>query len=499
MSIHNTDLLARTQPKIEQLHALQAAGLIAREGHFYPCGIHYPPITMYPSTDAGQFLETYQNPPDDRFVLYLHIPFCARRCTFCHYPVTTNASDGQKEGYLDLLLKEMDLWAAKLGVSKFKAESVLIAGGTPTDLSPDQFRRFHEGLSQRIDTSICRQISYDVHPLDLLGDDGMERLKIMRDFGSDRLTLGLQSLDDGLLKHMNRGHTAAQAYEAIEKCRQAGFSDLCIEFIFGYPNQDMDMWLKTIRDAIATGVEEIQLYRLKISPYGDSPGPIERLYLRHPERFADVETAIRMKRAAHILLNEAGYNENLTRVFTKKPEFTSHYATDQCCRLMDCLGFGLSAFSSLRDRFGINTASMHEYFEQVGNGQIPLNRGIVRSPEEQQRWSALLPLKNSWIPKDLYQQRTCGSNVNDIFGPQIEAMKAHGLVYEDDDIVRLTRDGRFFADEICAQLHHPRHMPFPLSEYADGPLKLARPLPGEDADLQTIKVLRTEQGLLAPA
>jgi oxygen-independent coproporphyrinogen-3 oxidase len=393
----------------------------------------------------------------------------------------------------------MDLWAARMGIDRFKARSILVAGGTPTELAPEQFRRFHEGLAARIDTTNCVQISYDVHPLDLLGDDGMERLRIMRDFGSDRLTLGLQSLDDGLLKHMNRGHTAAQAYEAIDKCREAGFTDLCIEFIFGYPDQSMDMWLKTIRDAIATDVEEIQLYRLKISPYGDSPGPIERLYRKNPERFASGEEAIRMKRAAHILLNEAGYHENLTRVFTKKPEHTSHYATDQCCKLLDCIGFGLSAFSSLRDRFCINTASMHEYFEMVGTGQLPLNRGIVRSPEEQKRWSALLPLKNSWIPKSLYEDRTKGARVEDVFGASLDAMKQHGLIYEDDEIVRLTPEGRFFADEICAQLHHPRHLPFPLDDYADGPLKLATPIEGEDELLEQVPVLRTQQGLLSPA
>lgn len=497
--MNDAELLARTQGKVDQLQTLKDAGLIAQGGHFFPCGIHYPPITMYPTTDQDQFLAGYNNPPDDEFVLYLHIPFCARRCTFCHYPVTTNASDGEKDGYLDLLLKEMDLWADRLGVKRFKARSILIAGGTPTELSPDQFRRFHDRLAERVDTTNCAQISYDVHPVDLLGDDGMERLRIMRDFGSDRLTLGLQSLDDRLLKHMNRGHTAEQAFEAIDKCREAGFSDLCIEFIFGYPDQSMDMWLKTVRDAIATDVEEIQLYRLKISPYGDSPGPIERLYRKHPERFAGAEEAIRMKRAAHILLNEAGYHENLTRVFTKKPAFTSHYATDQCCKLMDCVGFGLSAFSSLRDRFCINTASMHDYFEMVSSGKLPLNRGIVRSPDQQKRWSALLPLKNSWIPKDLYADRACGAQVEEVFGPQLDAMKRYGLIYEDDEIVRLTPEGRFFADEICAQLHHPRHLPFPATDYADGPLKLAQPLPGEEDSIEQVPVLRTRTGLLAPA
>lgn len=484
--------------RVAQFHELKELGLINREGSFFPCGIHYPPITMYPPATETEFLAGYVAPEDGRFVLYLHIPFCARRCTFCHYPCKTGASDAEQDDYIDLITREMDLWCDRLGVDRFKAWSILVAGGTPTFLSPKRFARFHEQIMRRIDMSECTQISYDVHPLDLIGPEGRERLGVMRGHGCDRITMGLQSLDDGILKHMNRGHGEAEAYEAIDAMYAAGISDVCIELIFGYPGVTVDVWRETLRKAVATGVEEIQFYRLKITPYGDSPGPIERLYRRHPERFPRPSEAIAQKQEAVLCMAEHGYYENLTRVFSQKPDQISHYATDQCCRQLDCLGFGQSAFSSLRDRFCINTPDLGEYARRVRDGRLPLDRGMVRNQADNLRWHLVLPLKNSWVNKDNYKART-GEDASEVFRPELDALARWGLLHEDDEVIRLTPMGRFFADEVCAQFHDPAYLPFPLDHYADGPLKLARKLPERFAGPASVPPVAPTCGLRSPS
>ncbi len=471
--MNDAELLLNARERVEELPSLRAAGLVPRHGEFFP-SVHYPPITMYEPIDEQAFLRTYTVPDDGRFVVYVHIPFCPSRCTFCHYPVWIGSSELKQEAYLDLLEREIDLWLDRLGIDRFRTHSVLIAGGTPTALTPRLFRRFHEMFTKRVDLADCTQIAYDVDPYTLLGRDGSERLRIMRDHGSERLTIGAQSMDDGILRHMNRMHDTADVVASIEQCRKAGYEDICIEYIFAYPDQTMDQWLATMHAAIATGVEEIQLYRLKIAPYGDAPGPIEKLYRDHPERFPDDRTALLMKQAAILMLNEHGYHENLTRVFGKDRRFVSHYAADQCCRLLDCIGFGLSAFSSLRDRFCINPFSMREYTDAIEAGRLPLNRGLVRDPDDQLRWHVVLPLKNWWVVKRDFTART-GCDVDEVFGPEWDALRSAGLAEDEGDRIRLTPRGRFFADEICTQFHHPRYLPFPGDAYANGPLKLTRP------------------------
>lgn len=135
-------------------------------------------------------------------------------------------------------------------------------------MTPRLFRRLHEIISRRIDLADATQLAYDVDPSTLLGADGSERLRIMRDHGSARLTIGGQSMDDGTLTRMRRAHDADGIRRAVDQCRSAGFEDICVEFIYGYPDQTMAQRLQTLRSGIALGVEEIQLFRLWTIPYG---------------------------------------------------------------------------------------------------------------------------------------------------------------------------------------------------------------------------------------
>ena len=469
----NEGFLQAASARCRDMARLRGLGLLPSSGSFFP-SVHYPPITMYPPLGEQAWLQDYSPPDDGRYVLYAHIPFCPSRCTFCHYPVSVGPSELMQETYVDLLARELDIWLDRLGLRRIPARSVLIAGGTPTALTPRMFRRFHEELTRRVDLGGCTQLAYDVDPHTLLGAEGTERLRIMRDHGSERLTIGIQSFDDDTLRHMNRRHDSAGAVESIRQCRRAGYEDICAEFIFGYPHQTPQAWLDTLRAAIATGVEEIQLYRLKIEAYGDAPGPIGRLFQKQPEIFPSVESATSMKQAGTLLLAEHGYHENLTRVFTRSPDLYSHYAADQCCHLRDCIGVGLSAFSSLRDRFAINTPSMERYAAAIAANELPVVRGLVRSRDDQLRWHAVLPLKNWWIDKRLYQQRT-GERVEEVFRREWQILAAHDLVNDEGEHIRFTPLGRFFADEICVQFHHPAYQPFAPSEYAEGPLALARP------------------------
>jgi oxygen-independent coproporphyrinogen-3 oxidase len=470
------DLVAAAQPRLQEFRDLRDAGLIHKTGTFFPAGIHYPPITMYPPGGEDDFLRGWQDPCDGQYVFYLHVPFCKRQCTFCHYPIVTGTGEDEQHRVIDLLGKEMDIWLDRLGLERIRARSVLIGGGTPTHLSPKLFRKLHEAIAQRVDLSGCTQLTYDVHPSDLVGPEGIERLRIMRDYGSNRLTLGLQEMDEAVLKHMNRPPSAALAREAMEECRRQGFDDLNIEFIFGYPGQSLESWYQTLQEAVALDPEEIQFYRLKVQHYGQGEGPVERLYDKRPQQFLQAETQIVMKQMAIEYVNAHGYNENLVRVFTKTPELTSHYTTDQCCKLLDTVGVGPSAFSSFRDRFCILEPDLGRWVEQVEAGKLAVSVALVRDRDAHLRWNLTLPLKNSLVYKDFFEERT-GERAEDVFRPQFDVLKSFGLLEETPTTLSLTRKGKFFADEICTQLGHPDYLPHGADGYEAGPLKFSAPLP----------------------
>lgn len=461
------EIVANAQQFLEGYRELKRLGFINKIGDFFP-SVHYPPITMYNPISQEEMFAGYTLPEDRLFDIYVHIPFCRQRCVYCHYPVKFGDQASEKDKYLDALEKEMDIYMGILGVDRIQTRSILVGGGTPTYLTTAQLKRFLDYFTKRLDLSKCTQFNYDVDPYTLLGQDGAERLRIMRDYGVDRLTIGINSLDPVILRNMNRHHTAQQALESIEESRKFGYQ-LNIEFIFGYPGQTLESWIDDMDLAMSLDVDEIQLYRLKVEAYGDYQGPIKTVVHNEESRVLGDEETLTMKKIAIDMLTARNFTENIRRVFGSTRKIYSHYAWNQCCMLYDEIGFGLTAFSSLRDRFVLNTQYFEEYYAAIEAGRLPLNRGLVRSEEEQKRWAIILPVKNSFVNKKIFKERT-GESVVNVFKEKMDRLKTYGLVVEDEMKIQTTKLGAFFADEVAQQFHHPDYIPFPRDQYEEGVL-----------------------------
>jgi oxygen-independent coproporphyrinogen-3 oxidase len=377
--------------------------------------------------------------------------------------------DEEKEKYIGYLMREMDLYLDRFQISKIKPRSILLGGGTPTDLKPDLFEHFLSELGSRLDLSACRQYNVDHDPNSILGDDGIRRLEAMKKAGITRLTIGVQSLNDDVLKRMNRPHSAAEAEEAVRRAVDYGF-DVNIEFIYGYPGETFENWVEVIDRAVTLPVGEIQLYRLKVQTYGDAQGPINRLHRGSAlGDIPDFRTTMMMKQMAIDVLNENGYHETLRRVYAKDKRVFSHYAYNQCCNQYDQVGFGITGFSSYRDRFDINTQYFPQYYQMVDEGRLTITRAYKRSADDQIRWAIVLPLKNRDIRKADFRKHT-GIEFDTVFRKKMEILTKYGLIEDTGKVVRLTELGGFVADEVCEQFNGDNFKPFPRERYADGPL-----------------------------
>lgn len=460
------DYISLSTPRWEEFQKFQHLGLIPTHGDFSPAGVHYPPITNYPPISPEEAYRGFNENVPGEFDVYVHIPFCHKRCLFCHYPSRYNCNESDKDIYLDHLEMEIRNWLSFRGLDKIKARTILIGGGTPTDLSPKQLERFLTFFTKYVDISNCPQFNYDVDPSTLVGDKGLDRLRIIKDFEGDRLTIGIQSLNESVLKKMNRSHNANTAKESVRNCLNMGF-DVNIEFIYGHPGETLQNWIEVIEEACTLGTEEIQLYRLKIEPYGDQEGTIKRFAVYHEDELITVEDTIRMKEISTLILADHGFNENLRRVFTKKRSNISLYAYNQCCRLKDQVGFGLSAFSSLNDRFMINTPDFNEYYKRTESYQIAADRCLIRDTDQQIRWSVILPLKNYFIDKKLFHEIN-GVELDSVFQKQFTILKQHDLITETDKKIELTAKGAFYSDEIVHMFYEPQHQSFPEIDFMDG-------------------------------
>lgn len=460
---------ARGQLQLLNVEELQDAGLIPKGGLYYPT-IYYPPIPMYAGWDEAALLDGLRYDGSRHAAAYVHLPFCRSRCLYCHWMVNVDSTEMEIDDYLGSLALEMALWKEKFGVGNIRPRSVLIGGGTPTVLSPKQFERLFRDLKSGLDFGKCTQITCETEPGSLLGEPGRDKLRVMKDNGVDRVSLGVQAFDDDSLADMGRRHSSADVMKAMEQINKVGFKSLSIDLIYGYPGSTPQKWLTTLETALSLGVDAFQLYRLRIVPHGDRVGTIKTRFDASPDIFPSVEDIYIMKQLGSLVAARGGMKETSRRLFTKGPEHTSHYLADHTDGLSDVIGFGASSWSNVQGRFYLNTGeSLARYAASLRDGVLPINRGMTRTADDEHRWAVAVTLKHNGVPKKRFQELT-GVTVNEAFPRRIEHLKKYGLVEEDDETLRLTGRGIFFADEVVTQFYHPKYLPFPKSVYAEGDL-----------------------------
>ena len=465
------ELIARASARIRSfdIEALREAGFLPRDGGYFPA-IYYPPITMYPEADQESIFRGFTYDPGNRNSVYFHLPFCPRRCAYCHWVVSVGNPPEEVDRYLDAMRREVRIYKEVLGGPVISPTSILIGGGTPSMLSPAQTERFLHGVAEDFDLGSCRQITCETEPTTILGDEGRNKLRTMKRNGVNRISLGVQSFDDGILKSTGRLHSSRDARDAIAAIRDAGFESVSIDLIYGYPGSTLKKWEETLMTAAALGVDAYQLYRLRIVPHGAKAGSIQKLYDTSPEIFPPLEEIYLMKELGLLISAQNGYRETSRRVFCRGPEHNSEYLQDHTDRLSNVLGFGISSWNNLQDRFFINTGKgLEDYHHAIDRGRLPIARGKIKSEDDVRRWAICLSLKHRGVSLKQYEAAT-GTPLDREFGDRIERLKRYGLLEEKEELVVLTEKGRFFADEVVIQFYHPDYIPFPKSAYAEGEL-----------------------------
>lgn len=463
--------IARAKSELEQLNVelVKDSGVLPGRGkEFFPV-VSYPPITMYQDMHEDSMFDNFRERPEVPMIGYLHIPFCPSRCTYCHWITKTKSKDDEVEEYIGYLIREMVLYKQRLGLDRIPVTSVLWGGGTPTYPKPDQLERLLKAYHEHYDLSDCTQFSVEAEPTTLLGDDGMARLKLLKQYGVDRISLGVQSVDDKVLPTMGRAHSHQHTLQAIENMRTVGFENIYIDLIYGYPGQSLDKWVEDMLYASTLDVDGYQLYRLRIKQLGDRRGNIVNMLEKKPEMFHSADEVFLMKYLGKIISEDNGFHEFQRRIFSKKDGTSSHYLRDWFLKLYDVAGVGVSAWSTLRGVFTINVGDkdLSQYYEAVDAGRTAINRGKVLTFDDLARRSMMLPLKNDYVDKAFYRQKV-GADASDLFHNELDWLKQFGLVEEDHNRIWMTERGAFFADEVATQFFNPQYVAFDDIQFAPG-------------------------------
>ena len=263
--------------------------------------------------------------------IYVHVPFCRSRCAYCDFCTQTDRSDKLIDGYLDAVCEHIKEAGAL--APNHKVDTIYFGGGTPSFLGADALATILTTIRRSFDVDNNAEITFEANP-DSISDQLLRRLKAE---GFNRVSLGIQSDDDDMLEKLNRPHNYAQAVNAYQRIRKAGFKNVSVDLIYGLPDQNLRQWLETLEHVLELMPEHISLYGLEVHP-GTPMEEYEKMgRIPDEDKFAD------MYLGAVKLLENRGFRQYEISNFARKGLTSRHnmkYWTGG-----EYLGFGPSAAS----------------------------------------------------------------------------------------------------------------------------------------------------------
>lgn len=358
--------------------------------------------------------------------LYVHIPFCARICPYCAF-YKERPDSSQTQRFCEALLAELDEWRARLRVTP---ETIFIGGGTPTALTTAQLEYLLGGFRDRLDLSAMREWTVEANP----GSVSPRKAGALRRLGVSRISLGVQSWDDELLTLLGREHNAAQAEASFHILREAGFTNLNIDLMFGLPGQTLAQWEATLQKTIALGPDHISTYCLT---YEEGTEFFAR-QLRGEFR-EDPDSDASFLESAMRLLENAGFEHyeisNYARTGYASAHNQGYWAGE------DYLGIGPSAFSTVGLERYQNISDYRRYSDLVLAGGSSISSTEILTPQLKRAERIALSLRTG--------NGIASSELNQ-WPSERREFEELGLLKDVEGNCVLTRRGKLLADSVAA-------------------------------------------------
>ncbi len=368
---------------------------------------------------------------------YVHVPFCTKRCGYCSFN-TAPESPGAVARFLPALLGEMDLVARAPWAGAVDLRSVFLGGGTPSLLPAEAMAEILDRLRARFGIEAGAEITVECNPESV----SLDRLSGYRRAGVTRISLGVQSLDDRILPTLDRLHTAAQAREAFDAARAAGFEDVSVDLIYGLPALDLATWEETVNGALGWGPDHLSAYALTLDE--GSLWHAAGITGMPPEDTVTAQYTRLTQLAA-----EAGFEHYEVSNYARPGHRSTH--NQIYWRAEEYLGLGPGACGFLGDvRYG-NVKSVERYGAMVAGGEPPVGTHETLTPRQRMAERLILGLRlGDGVPAEWLDERAA-------LGPArlqstLEAWRERGLLVEREGRVCLTEAGFLLSDALFIDL-----------------------------------------------
>ena len=418
---------------------------------------NYPPFSTWKPTylaDAEAALQRAPN-PDTPLGLYLHIPFCRKRCKFCYFRVYTDKNAKDVENYGAALVKEIELYAKTPLVGGRPLHYVYFGGGTPSYLSAAQLRDLMTRIQEHLPWRQAAEVTFECEP----GTLQKHKLETLRELGVTRLSLGVENFDPKILEFNGRAHLEDEIYRAFGWARELGFEQINIDLIAGMVGETWDNWRECVRKTAALGPDSVTIYQMEL-PFNTTfsrdllPGGDEEA--ARFRKFADWPTKRAWVDYAFTELAAAGYEVSSAYTMVRNKAKTKFVYRDSLWHGADMFGTGVASFGHVNGVHVQNLDKWDDYIGALNAGRLPLGRALPVAPHQLLIREMILQLKTGRLDAAYFRQKF-GADILSDFAEGFGTLASEGQLALHDGAVELTRPGLLQIDRLLPSFFEPEH------------------------------------------
>lgn len=412
---------------------------------------NYPPYSQWNTETLPDLQQAFQQPP--RAVplgLYLHIPFCRKRCKFCYFKVFTEKNANEIETYVSALCREIELVSQLPVMGGRPFRFVYFGGGTPSFLSSKQLTSLVDRLRANINWDLAEEVTFECEP----GTLQENKLVTLKELGVTRLSLGVENFSDAVLEENGRAHLSKEVYRAWDWIRNINFDNVNIDLISGMVGENWDNWRMNIAKTIELSPDSVTIYQMEL--------PFNTVYSkdilgnRIETPVADWPTKRAWLNYAYDELLAAGYHVSSAYTLVKNPDKVNFSYRDNLWQGSDLLATGIASFGHVS---GVHYQNKPEWPEYIGalleRGELPLGRALRPTPDQLLIRELILQLKRGFLDVAYFEGKY-GVDILQRFAEPLAHHRQQGWLVWNDDRVELTREGLLRADGLLPAFFEPQ-------------------------------------------
>jgi oxygen-independent coproporphyrinogen-3 oxidase len=417
---------------------------------------NYPPFSQWTEQALPEIQAALNQAPQAKtpLGLYLHIPFCRKRCKFCYFKVFTDQNAKDIEAYVSALSREIELVADLPVMGGRPFRFVYFGGGTPSFLSVRQLTSLVDRLRANISWDQAEEVTFECEP----GTLQENKVRTLKELGVTRLSLGVENFSDSVLEENGRAHLAKEVYQAWDWIQSTGFHNVNIDLISGMVGETWDNWKYNIKEALKFSPDSVTIYQMEL--------PFNTVYSqdilgnRIETPVADWETKRAWLDYAFDQFLAAGYKISSAYTLVKDNDKVNFSYRDNLWQGSDLLATGIASFGHVSGVHYQNKADMKSYQGDLmtpgQQSKLPLGRALRPTPHQLLVREMILLLKRGFLQVNYFQQKF-GVNILDEWKQEFDQHQANGMLVVDGSRIELTRKGFLHADALLPVFFEPEH------------------------------------------